>query len=378
MRIAVVFGGKSTEHEVSQLSARNIYLGLKEAGHEAVFLGISKEGVFVPAFSLNEDSVLSKNWERLALESFVISDKNKEKLVCSEDAKDSLVFNPKLELFRLCGGEVDLVFLACHGNNCEDGNLQGFLELCDVPYTGADVLGSAIGMDKRFCKSIAEMNSIPILPYLEISESEFENNTESIIDEILNKFNMPIFIKPTRGGSSVGTTVIHSEFELKEKIAECFSYDSKLIIEPFWDKVREIEVAVLGNDEISVASPGEIIKAESVDYYDYKTKYLDSETSSLALPANLLPHEIEQIKKYAATIFKALQCSGYARVDFFMNSKTSEIAFNEINTLPGFTEISLFAKAFVNEGYSMPSLLNRIIELAIDNYSNKKHVFIRG
>lgn len=365
VRIAVVFGGKSTEHEVSQRSARNIYRGLISAGYEAVLLGISHEGVFIPAYLLNEEELISANWESIAREKLATSDLS---------LNTTYEFNPQNELFRLCNGKVDLVFLACHGNNCEDGNLQGFLELCDIPYTGADVLGSAIGMDKKLSKQILQNEGIAVLPYLEITHKEYHEDSLSYNQLINEKFNFPIFVKPSRGGSSVGTAVINKIEDLELTLLDCFNYDSKLLLEPFWEKTREIEVAVLGNNYLEIAQAGEIIKDSAVDYYDYETKYLNSEMSSLDIPAKLSDEERRTISDMATRAYKLLQCKGYARVDFFLND-SGEVVFNEINTLPGFTEISLFAKAFYYEGYTNEMLLRKIVDLAIENYHAKKHKF---
>ncbi|MDO5733189.1 MAG: D-alanine--D-alanine ligase, partial [Eubacteriales bacterium] len=310
-RIAIVFGGVSTEHEVSQCSAYNMSLALEEAGYEIAHVGISKRGDFIP-FLLEKEKLSDPNWEKLALEALASSDFAETK---STGFKQML--HPRDWFFELCSGPVACVVLAVHGNNCEDGTLQGFFELCDLPYTGADVLASALGMDKDLSKRLVADAGVPVWPHFLVRRDLFISERVKTLKQILERFDFPLFIKPNCGGSSVGTAYCETKDELVAALENSFNYDENLLVEPFID-ARELEVAVLGNHNYLAATPGEIVISSEARYYDYETKYLDPNASSVDMPAEISEGMRIKLKNFAINVYRSLRCSGYARVDFFI------------------------------------------------------------
>lgn len=367
--ILVLFGGVSTEHEISCRSAYTIIKGLRSADYNVKSIGITKEGEWIP-FNLDLELILEDNWVELAKEALA-----KEPLAKPE-YKD--LASPAAFLTYLSGGKKpDLVFLANHGINAEDGVLQGFLETCDIPYTGAKVLSSAVSMDKVFTKYVLNNSSVPQLDFFVARRFDIDNNMYQLLEDIEAKFNYPVFLKPANGGSSVGTYKSDNKEELRAHLLDSSQYDAKILIEPFY-KAREIEVAVLGNKNLKAATPGEIVMTSEVEYYDYETKYID-DSSSLDIPSKISAKTIEMLQHYAKEVYTMLACEGYARVDFFVSADESEIFFNEINTLPGFTDISLFPSAWEYEAYPLEDLLTEIINLAFEAYEdNKRKINVQG
>lgn len=373
-RLILIFGGKSTEHEVSQRTARTMRRALLRAGYELALIGITKTGRWLPASQLTDEELLSCDWERRA-EELLRAAQASVSLGQEEQRTSSLAplgFSLRETLEGMAGGPITAAVLACHGTNCEDGRLQGLLELAEIPYTGASLTGSALGMDKVLAKQLVQAGGIPVLPAHTLHRLDFERDAEGVLAEAETVLSYPIFAKPARGGSSVGTVILRDRQSALRELKKAFAYDEKVIAEPFLEKMREIEVAVLGNRDVQTAAPGEILMADSVSYYDYETKYLSATGSSLAIPATLDERTAAAIRRSAAEAYRILQCEGYARVDFFLERESGKFYFNEINTLPGFTEISLFPKAFAFEGVTDAELLRRIVDLARKRFEEER------
>ncbi len=350
-RLALIFGGRSTEHEVSLLSAHTMGAALEAAGFEVAYVGITREGAFVPVPE-GLKALREGDWAK----------------------QNAAISSPTGQLrdwfFTLTAGPVACVVNAGHGNDMEDGNLQGLFRLCDLPFTGAGVLASSMAMDKDITKRMARSAGVPVLTDIVVSRQEIAEDEKQLCERLGKELSFPLFLKPANGGSSVGTKAVHTKEELPAALREVALYDEKILAEPFF-AAREIEVAVLGNDQLLVAQPGEVVKRADVEYYDYRTKYEDASSSWLEWPADIPEVLAEKIKGYAKTIYKTLGIEGYARVDFFV--KGEEIYLNEINSLPGFTEISLFPRAMGQEGLDLPSLMTRLVELAMQAYEKDRH-----
>jgi D-alanine-D-alanine ligase len=267
---------------------------------------------------------------------------------------------------------VDVIFPVLHGTFGEDGTIQGLLELADIPYVGAGVLGSAAGMDKDIMKSLFIAAELPIVKHVTILRSEWKKDPKKV-ERAVAKLKYPVFVKPANLGSSVGISKAHNKKELGPAIEEAAKYDRKIVIEQGVggdkEKAREIECSVLGNDEATASVPGEIVPVK--EFYDYNAKYLD-EGSQLIIPAKLSKAETKKVQELAVKAFKAVDCSGLARVDFLMDPNTRKIYLNEINTMPGFTAISMYPKLWAASGLEYSDLIDRLIQLGIERHEDKK------
>jgi len=268
---------------------------------------------------------------------------------------------------------VDVIFPVLHGTFGEDGTIQGLLELADIPYVGAGVLGSAAGMDKDIMKSLFRAAGLPIVKHVTILRSDWETEPKKVLKLVKSKLKYPVFVKPANLGSSVGISKAHDHKELGPAIEEAAKFDRKIVIEQGVggkkQKAREIECSVLGNDKPEASLPGEVVPGK--EFYDYAAKYLD-EGSELIIPAKLTKAETRKVQQLAIGAFKAVDCSGLARVDFLMDPKTRKIYVNEINTMPGFTAISMYPKLWAASGISYPDLIGRLIQLGIERHEDKK------
>lgn len=264
-------------------------------------------------------------------------------------------------------GAVDVVIPVLHGTYGEDGTVQGLLELANVPYVGAGVLGSALGMDKVLMKTVLAQHGVPQARFRHCLRRDWENDSLSIIETVEKNLGYPCFIKPANLGSSVGISKAHQWTELIAAMDLAARYDRKIIIEEYID-ARELEVSVLGNDDPIASLPGEIIPVK--EFYDYEAKYLDDLTR-LEIPANLPPNTVARLRELAVKVFKVLDCAGLARVDFFMRRPDGDILVNEINTMPGFTQFSMFPKLWEATGIGYKELLDRLINLAIERHRDK-------
>ncbi|HEV2289021.1 MAG TPA: D-alanine--D-alanine ligase family protein [Candidatus Acidoferrales bacterium] len=356
LRVGILFGGRSGEHEVSVASAASVMRALDTEKYEAVPIGIAKDGrwlVGAAAQKMTDQKILPellKTGERVVLP----PDPSAAALVPLTGQSQPSV-------------KIDVIFPVLHGTFGEDGTVQGLLDLAGVPYVGAGVIGSAVGMDKDMQKRIFRDAKLPIVPFLAISRHEWEKNRGKTLVAIKKKFRFPLFVKPATLGSSVGMTRVHNAAELPAAMDLAAEFALKIIVERAI-RGREIEVAVLGNAEPKAAIPGEIIPHR--EFYDYQAKYLESGTR-LEIPAKLNKKQAAQFQDYAVRAFQSIECTGMARVDFFLERGTGKIYLNEVNTIPGFTSISMYPKMWEATGLPYTELISRLIELAIEQHGEK-------
>ena len=360
LRVAVLFGGRSGEHDVSLMSARSVLNALDPERYEVIQIGITLDG----------------NWLTGAntLDAFEKGNtKDLDRVVPpSEPAHQSLhvVRSTKLgdKLETLSG--VDVFFPVLHGPFGEDGTLQGLLELADVAYVGAGVAGSSVGMDKAIFKDVMRANGIPIVDSILVLRGEIENDMNAVIAKVEQMGDYPFFAKPANLGSSVGISKCNSRSDLGEGLMEAARYDRRVVVEHGVGNVREIEVSVLGNEDPQTSVCGEVLPSR--EFYSYESKYVDG-TSGLIIPSNLPSDITEKIREYAVRAYKAIDCAGMARADFFFDADTNRIYLNELNTLPGFTSISMYPKLWQATGVTYPELVDRLIELAFARKAQRDH-----
>lgn len=349
LRVGVIFGGKSGEHEVSVASAASIFKYLDPHRYEAVPIRIEKDGRWVLGASVPQAVSAGE----------VIRQVRQEAL----EAVD-----PTTALAR---SGVDVVFPVLHGPYGEDGTVQGLLELANVPYVGAGVLGSAVGMDKAVMKTLFCAHGLPVCPYLVATRREWERDGGALAARIEQELGFPVFVKPANLGSSVGISKVKRAGALSEAVALALDFDRKIVVEAAVPDAREIECGVLGNDEPEASVPGEIVPSR--EFYDYQAKYLD-DASRTVVPAPLTPEQTEQVRRMSITAFRAVDCAGMARVDFLMSRPDGRIFVNEVNTIPGFTTISMYPKMWEASGLPYPDLLDRLITLALERHAEKQRL----
>src|SRR4030088_2448891 len=352
LRVGVLFGGRSGEHEVSLISAASVIQALDPEKYEAVPIGITKDGRWLAGTAAHKmlPDVL-RSGERVMLS----ADPNVAALVP--------VSNSRPDALR-----VDVVFPVLHGTYGEDGTVQGLLDLAGLPFVGSGVLGSAVGMDKDMQKRLFLQAKLPVGDFLAIPRAEWEKSRGKVLSAIRKKFRFPVFVKPGALGSSVGMTKAHDAKELAAAMDLAAEFAQKILVEKAI-RGREIEVSVLGNEDPKASIPGEIVPHR--EFYDYAAKYLE-EGTRLLIPAKLNRAQIKRFQEYAVSAFRSLECLGMARVDFFLEHRTGRILLNEINTIPGFTSISMYPKLWEASGLSYRDLLDRLIELALDQHREKQ------
>jgi len=358
-KILVLFGGVSTEHLISCRSAYNIIMGLRLAGYTVFRTGITKEGRW-GFFDGADEDILNMSWE--------------EKLTFPDISSGGKPMSLRdFIISSACGNVPDVVFPAVHGINCEDGALQGVLELSGFPYVGSGVLASAVLMDKLYAKNLFAKARIPQCRYMSATRSEINKDAPAIADKIIALLGLPCFLKPSNGGSSVGTMRADDRDALVEALAQVAKYDRTVLIEEFI-RAREIEVAVMGNDKPIASVAGEISTDETVPFYDYQTKYFSDDGAVVYLPAQIDEAAMRKVRKLAIKAYKYAGAKGLSRVDFFMDRVTGKVYLNEINTLPGFTSISLFPKAWEASGVPLDKLMKRLIKYALEDFDSKKRL----
>jgi D-alanine-D-alanine ligase len=353
--VGILFGGKSAEHEVSLQSAKNVYEAIDREKFEPVLVGIDKSGRWL----INDASRFLLNSDNPALISL-----NTEGKPAALQPETHGLLSVENAGSRFAPVPLDVVFPILHGPFGEDGTIQGFLKLADIPFVGPGVLGSAVGMDKDAMKRLLRDAGIPIGKFLTLKSHE-QIPSFAEVGAALGK---PFFIKPANMGSSVGISKIREEGEYAAAIKDAFQYDTKIVIEEYI-RGREIECAVLGNEKPAASVPGEIIPSH--DFYSYDAKYLDENGASLEIPAKLDDETKKHIQDLAVKVFQILCCEGLSRVDFFLK-ENGEIIVNEINTMPGFTRISMFPKLWEASGVSYTELITRLIELAISRFEKER------
>ena len=387
LRIGVLFGGRSGEHEVSLLSAASVLNAIDKEKYEVVPIGITKDGKWLTAESaqnlLTGKLVLEPRTLRAGdpqnTEAAAVLARGEAVVVPPEpvNRQSGLVpFQSDANLMRRASDRainVDVIFPVLHGTFGEDGTIQGLLELADIPYVGAGVLGSAAGMDKDIMKSLFLAAGIAIVKHVTVLRSAWQKDPKKVEKLVSSRLKYPVFVKPANLGSSVGISKAHNRKELGPAIEEAAKFDRKIVIEQGVGgnkaKAREIEISVLGNDDPVASIPGEIVPVK--EFYDYNAKYLD-EGSKLIIPAKLTKAQIKKVQEMAIQAFKAVDCSGLARVDFLMDPKTGKLYLNEINTMPGFTSISMYPKLWAASGLEYSDLIDRLIQLGIERHSDKK------
>jgi D-alanine-D-alanine ligase len=388
IRVGILFGGRSGEHEVSLLSAASVFNAIDQNKYEVVPVGITKDGRWLTAADaerLLHGKAADATHAHLragdpeATPGAAVLASGEAVIVPPEPQHRSgslTPFQTEANLARRASDRainVDIIFPVLHGTFGEDGTIQGLLELADLPYVGAGVLGSAVGMDKDIMKSLFLAARLPIVKHVTVLRRDWETDAKKIHKLVESKLKYPVFVKPANLGSSVGISKAHDRKELGPAIEEAAKFDRKIVIEQGVGgkkhKAREIECSVLGNDNPTASVPGEIVPGK--EFYDYTAKYLD-EGSQLIIPANLSKAETRKVQQLALSAFKAVDCSGLARVDFLMDPKTRKIYLNEINTMPGFTSISMYPKLWAASGLAYADLIERLIQLGLERHGEKK------
>jgi D-alanine-D-alanine ligase len=388
-KVGVLFGGRSGEHEVSLLSAASVLKAINKDKYEVVPIGISKEGRWLTA----------THAERLLQGNANSGDGSQSQLRAGDPAAtssaavlakgDSVIVPPVPQSHGMMpfesaakagaslqdepGIQVDVIFPVLHGTFGEDGTIQGLFELADIPYVGAGVLGSSAGMDKDVMKKLFAAAGLPIVKHVTVLRPQWEKEPKKAIKEIESKLKYPVFVKPANLGSSVGISKARNRKELPAAMDEAARYDRKIVIEQgvggSKHKARELECSVLGNDDPKASIVGEIVPA--TEFYDYNAKYIDA-GSQLVIPAKLSKKLAKSVQEMAIKAFQAVDCSGLARVDFLMDPKAGKLFLNEINTMPGFTSISMYPKLWSASGLGYSDLIDRLIQLAFERYEEKK------
>lgn len=372
-RIAIVFGGKSGEHEVSLVSAMCVYEAVDKTRYDVILIGIDKTG----RWTLPDSSWLLEHRKRpreIRLDQAptsvaLLPASNSGALQVVDGATGGTV---QLHKAGELSNPIDVVIPLVHGTNGEDGTIQGLLELAGLPYVGCGVLGSALCMDKDMAKRVLRDAGIPVVPFLTVRKGRWARQSEQIMDDAETAFGYPYFVKPANAGSSVGVHKIKSREHAREKIDDAFQYDSKLLVEQAI-AARELEVSVLGNLEPKASVVGEIVPLQ--EFYSYEAKYLNDEGADLKIPADGLSNQqIQEIQDIAVKAFIALECSGMARVDFFMDRQSGRLYLNELNTIPGFTPISMYPKLWAASGLGYSELIDHLIELALEKAREKSEI----
>ncbi len=391
LRVGILFGGRSGEHEVSLLSAASVLKAIDSTKYEVVPIGITKDGHWVTAEHaeklLHGDTESGKSARPTHLRAgdpeatpgAALLAQGEAVIVPPEPVRRDAGLAPfRVEASALWRSSdrainVDVIFPVLHGTFGEDGTIQGLLELADIAYVGAGVLGSSAGMDKDVMKSLFRAAGLPIVKHVTLLRSQWEREPKQVQKRVESKLKYPVFVKPANLGSSVGISKAHDRKELGPGMDEAAKFDRKIVIEESVGgknrKAREIECSVLGNDDPKVSVAGEIVPCK--EFYDYDAKYLD-EGSELVIPAKITKTEMKKVQTLAVAAFQAVDCSGLARVDFLMDPKTRKIFVNEINTMPGFTAISMYPKLWAASGVTYPELISRLIELGLERHADKK------
>ena len=343
LRVGVIFGGKSAEHDVSLMSAASVLRALDPDRFDVVPLAITRDGAWLPPP------------EAIGLLPSGVYNTRPAPIITADPTPNTLL------------RAVDVVFPVLHGPMGEDGTIQGLLELADVPYVGSGVLGSALGMEKGRAKQMLRYHGLPVTDWVSVRRHEWRGDPERTL-EAAGTFGYPCFVKPSALGSSVGVSKVASAIALPGALAEAFRYGECALVEPAID-AREIEVSVLGNHFPEASVPGEIVPSN--EFYDYAAKYLDGK-SALHVPADLAPEQADAVRSLAVQAFAALDCSGLARVDFFLERGTGQWFINEVNTMPGFTSISMYPKLWEATGLRYRELVTRLVELAIERWEDRR------
>jgi D-alanine-D-alanine ligase len=347
VRIGILFGGRSAEHEVAIQSAKNVFEALDKDTYEPVLIGITKKGTWIHLSQRTFQQIANHAYQALP-----------EKIIGGRKEGGIHPFTQGLNL-----SDIDVVFPVLHGPYGEDGTIQGLLKTLNVPFVGAGVLGSAVGMDKDVMKRLLRDSKLPIAKFIVVHKSE-----QLSFKQVTANLHLPFFVKPANLGSSVGVSKVNSEEEFIQAVKEAFSYDTKIMLEEYIEG-REIECCVLGNENPIASVAGEIIPQH--EFYDYSAKYLDENGAVLKIPADISDDISKQVQEIAIKTFQVLCCQGLARVDFFL-TKQNKLYVNEINTIPGFTKISMYPKLWEKSGIGYRELIDRLLQLAIKKHEEER------
>jgi D-alanine-D-alanine ligase len=354
LRVGVIYGGRSGEHEVSIVSASSIFKYLDRSRYEPVPIRIEKDGRWV-----------------LAARAPAVTSAAEVTRLRPGPTEDGRVVEPTAAINKAV---VDVIFPVLHGPYGEDGTVQGLLELANVPYVGAGVLGSAVGMDKAVMKTIFGAHGLPIVPHLTVVRGDWRRDPAGITARVAKDLRYPVFVKPANLGSSVGISRATTDDEFREAMRLALRFDKKIVIEAGVSNTREIECGVLGNDDPEASVPGEVIVTHRDGFYSYVAKYIDPDGATTKIPADLPGEMADRVRRLSIEAFRALELAGMARVDFFLDRQTDALFLNEVNTIPGFTSISMYPKMWEATGLAYPDLLDRLLTLALERHADKQQL----
>lgn len=372
LRVGVIYGGRSGEHDVSIASAAAVIQNLDTLRYEPIPIHIEKDGRWLiadrPPVSASAAEVIEQSRAHAGPR---LGRGGREAHLLAHPGEDQIMTIERGDTPAITGLGLDVVFPVLHGPYGEDGTVQGLLELANIPYVGAGVLASAVGMDKAMAKLIFAARGLPQVKYVVVLRQNWIADPATATATVTSQLGYPVFVKPANLGSSVGISKAKSEGELAAAIDLAAAYDRKIVIEAAVPNAREIEIAVLGNDSPEVSEPGEVVPSR--EFYDFEAKYLDAASQTI-IPARLPASAVEEVKRLAIDVFRSLDCAGMARVDFLMDGVTAALYVNEINTIPGFTTISMYSKMWAASGLAYPALLDRLIALARERHAEKQQL----
>jgi D-alanine-D-alanine ligase len=378
LRVGVLYGGRSGEHEVSLASAASVFANLDRKRYEPVPIRIEKDGRWALADKPPATMIAGEVIEQARLEAARPLREGREVHFVAHPSDENLlsIARPRqkeadVPAAIVTGLSLDVIFPMLHGPYGEDGTIQGLLELANVPYVGSGVLASAVGMDKAVMKVVFTARGLPVCPYRVVLRHVWEKDPDSVAAELEAALRFPMFVKPANLGSSVGISKAHDAASLRDAMAVAGSFDRKIVVEAAVPDAREIECGVLGNDEPIASVAGEVIPSR--EFYDYESKYVD-EGSQVVIPAELPDDTAAAVGRLAVEAFRSIDAAGMARVDFLLSRSTGTLYLNEINTIPGFTTISMYAKLWAASGVDYPTLLDRLIALAQDRHAEKQQL----
>ena len=377
LRVGVIYGGRSGEHEVSVASAASVIKHLDRTRYEPVPIRIEKDGRWTiadraptaisAAEVIEQAKVLAPRSPRPGRETVLLAHPSEDTLMTIERRSSS---NADVDQAVVTGLGLDVVFPVLHGPFGEDGTVQGLLELANVPYVGPGVLASAVGMDKAAMRLVFSARGLPLTPWISFTRRQWETDRTRIADMAL-ALGLPMFVKPANLGSSVGISKVKAPESLSSSVEAALEFDRKVVVEAAVPDAREIECAVLGNDEPEASIPGEVIPSR--EFYDYEAKYLDADSQTI-IPADLPAEVVSEVRRLAIEAFRAVDAAGMSRVDFLLSRTTGGLFVNEINTIPGFTTISMYSKMWEASGVSYPMLVDRLIKLAVERHGEKQRL----
>jgi D-alanine-D-alanine ligase len=378
LRVGVLYGGRSGEHEVSLASAASVFANLDRSRYEPVPIKIEKDGRWALADRPPSTMIAGEVIEQARLEAARPVREGREVHFVARPSDETILSidrtrgrDADVPAAVVTGLSLDVIFPMLHGPYGEDGTMQGLLELANIPYVGAGVLASAVGMDKGMMKIAFAGRGLPVCPYRVVLRHEWKASADRITADLEKALQYPMFVKPANLGSSVGISKAKNASELVAAMDLAGSFDRKIVVEAAVPDAREIECAVLGNDTPEASVPGEIIPSR--EFYDYESKYLD-EGSKSVIPADLPARTADEVRRLSIEAFKAVDAAGMSRIDFLLSRRDGSLWLNEVNTIPGFTTISMFAKLWAASGVDYPTLLDRLIGLALDRHAEKQQL----